>query len=195
MQNKSKLIKKYLDLVFISKNGIVIDCKSEKILKICNRGYFTIDKKKYNLPKIMMLLFRNEAIKNGRIVFLNNDINDYSIDNIKYKSNVKKEIKPDRKLIIKLIRYYYPEPNIININDVYKFRMQMELIAKIRNEFTDNIDLIKNDVITKYLTAPYPSIYLISKMTGLSVSDTRNYVYNFINNMIQNCIVENKISP
>lgn len=173
--------------ISISKNGHVINTKTQKPLKVSKRGYFMINQKPINLPKLMLNTFRNIPIKPGRIVFLDGDKKNYFIENIEYVTKIGK-IKPPTETELKtVLSFYFKLDQNFKIRDYIQFRMYLSMILEQRGFFTENKKLPNIHIFKDYISVNMPNFINLSKRNNISVLDAKRTVYFFLNKLIEDC--------
>ncbi len=68
--------------ISVTKAGTVRNNKTGKLLTVGERGYFILNQKPHNLPKLQLQTFQKIPIKSGRINFIDGDKNNYHFENI-----------------------------------------------------------------------------------------------------------------
>lgn len=173
--------------ISLSKNGDVKNTKTNKILKVSKRGYFIYPDQPVNLPKLMLSVFKGIKIRTGQILFLDGNTQNYSLDNLEYKTKLQRIQRPCENDIKEIIKYYYGKDEIINIKDVYKYRIQLKIILVKRNFFYRNKEVFNIQVFEDYFSIFMPGFLQLSKRNNITVNDAERTIYFFLNKLIDDC--------
>lgn len=174
--------------IVISKTGSVKNSKSNQILKVSKRGYFSYYEKPVNLAKLMIQTFKGIKIRTGQICFNDGNHENFNIENIDYKTKLQKVTKPSESAIISIIKYYFGRNEEINFKDVFKYRMQLKVILDQRNFFYTHKKTLNINVFKDYFSMYNPGLMDLSKRNNITVNDAKRTVYFFLNKLIKDCI-------
>lgn len=171
----------------VSRLGSVKNMNTNRILKVCQRGYFIHSGKAINLSKLMLKTFKGINIKSGKIYFIDGDRQNFSIDNLEYKTKLEKNSPPEETAIISIIKFYFGRNEKVNIRDVFNYRMQLKTILDQRNFFSENKKVFNINVFRDYFSIDTPSYKNLSKRNSITINDARRTVYFFLGKLIEDC--------
>ncbi|MFS4470050.1 hypothetical protein [Chryseobacterium sp. T20] len=173
--------------ISISRSGSVKNTVTDKVLKVTKRGYFIHYGKTVNLPKLMLETFRGFNIKTGQLYFIDGNRQNFNIDNLEYKTKLGKIQPPEEPKIISIIKFYFGKSEMINVKDVFKYRMQLKIILEQRNFFDKNKNILNINVFRDYFSIDTPGYKNLSKRNSITINDARRTVYFFLGKLIEDC--------
>ena len=186
MKQKQVFYQTALKEISITNGGTVRNNKTGKFLKISERGYFILNNKPQNLPKLMLQTFKKIALKNGRIRFKDNDKRNFDVENIEYVTKLAIIPAPDEKDLESIIYTYFKDDDF-KMGDWLQFRIYINMIMKNRGFFEENKNENNIDVFSDYFSVSFPSYISLAKRNKISIKDAKTTVYFFLNRLVSNC--------
>lgn len=183
MKQKQIFYQTQLKEISVTKNGIIRNNRTGKILKVSSRGYFTHNQKPYNLAKTILQTFKKIPVKNGRIKFLDYNERNFSPENIEYVSKLEKISQPKESDLKTLIDFYIKDKTF-NINDHIQYRIYLKMILVKRRFIEENKMLFNIDVFAHYFNVSFPNFVQLAKENEISVLDAKRTIYFFLNKLI-----------
>ncbi|TDX84054.1 hypothetical protein [Epilithonimonas xixisoli] len=173
--------------IHIDTLGTVTNIRTNKILKVGKRGYFTYKDKPINLPKLMLETFNKNPVRNGHIIFKDGNKKNYNISNLEYQTKLSVVEPPTDTDILNVINYYCRHDKLNNLRDVFRYRMNLLAVLSVRNFFleykgTQNLDIFKD-----YATAFAPGFLTLSKKHKITLLESKRTIYFFLNKLISDC--------
>ena len=167
-------------------SGKVLNDKTGKELKITEKGRFIWKGKSHNLAKYLLLTFKGIEVRNGRIVHLDGNKANFTINNIRYASLQKKSLKPSENDLKNLLKIYFVLPVEFSLKDVFSFRLALSIIAE-SQLFSQKYKTMENiEIFREYIQyTECPSIRAISQKHGITIRDGQNIINYFLMKLIE----------
>ncbi|PQA92750.1 hypothetical protein SAMN05421796_11066 [Chryseobacterium piscicola] len=173
--------------IAVSNTGSVKNLKTNQILKISKRGYFTYNSKPISIVKLMLETFKDIKIRTGQIKFIDGNDQNFFVENIEYKTKLQKISRPSETAILEIIKYYFGSNAKINIKDVFNYRMQLKTVLDLRDFFKTHKSSLFIEIFEDYFSFHLPSFSNLAKRNNVTVNDARRTVYFFLNKLIEDC--------
>jgi len=183
-----KLIENY-NYLYINVNGKVYSTKTRKYIQPTARNYIKAGQKYINVPKVVLMAFKNEPIRNGKILYIDGNTANLSHVNIKYSRLFTNEQtkKVNNTDLMTSIRCYFEVEQKFKIRDNFKTRLFLKSILEKRAFFLRHKKIQGIEVYLTYLGKhlfEQKSIAYTAKEHSLPVRDCLVIVNSFTNILI-----------
>lgn len=172
--------------LYITNDGKVYNVSTKKSLSIV-KGLIIVNKKTYNLSKLILETFCKIPMRSGQTYFKNGNEMDFYFENLAYKSTIK-QMSPNEADLIKCIRLYFEiDRNTHKRSLLIKYYISE--IIKARNFLYKDKDF---DLFLEY----YQCEYLILSNNQKAVFDKFNYsvingknaINKYLNLLVDDCL-------
>lgn len=143
-----------LPSIYINAQGKVFNLKKGRFMKPSRQIYIKPETKLLNVAKLVLQMFDNQQYKSGYIKFIDGDKSNLSLENLKYLSLFPPNHEPEplnTANVLNAIRCYFKIEERFNINDSFRFKYYMRLIADSRGFFSCKRDTEHIEVFKGYL--------------------------------------------
>lgn len=135
----------------------------------------------------MLETFKKIPIRNGRIVFIDGNKQNYFIDNLEYQTQLANVEQPKADDILNVINFYFGFDPLKNLNNVFKYRTYLSTVLTMRN-FFEKYQKEKNLALFKEYTDVFaPDYYNLSKTHNVTVLESKRTINFFLNKLIEDC--------
>lgn len=158
-------------------------------------GKLIFEGKAYNLAKLILETFCKIPVRNGQIVFLDNDKTNFSFQNLEYSTTGTHHEPPTNADLIKCIRFYFQvDKKFTTSNILYKFYLYE--IAKHRGFIylhTESDFSLFLDWLNPTISIESQSKGALSKKHGFRFSNGVNAINKYLDLLVKKCLQDNEI--
>lgn len=171
--------------LFLTNNGIAYNNTTGNEIKPRSTGKIVINCKEYNLLKIILETFGKTPLRNGKILFLNGNNQDFYYKNLAYAVGTHYKA-PTETNIINCIRLYFAVEENFNRNNVF-YKSHLEYIATKRG-FIHSHSLKDFDLFLDWIKPLSQSKPAISKKHGYTVINGTNAINKYLVLLVNECL-------
>ena len=188
-----KKVKPYPNL-FINEYGKVYNINTRKELKAGRKNTVLVKGcKRISIPKLVLLVFRNEPIKEKtHIRYLDGNRDNLSLSNVKYNRTHENKLKSEvnAENLRTVIRCYFEVPEHYNVKYHILTRMYLTEIMRKRYFYEENYKRSGFDIFKSYMKGCTNNVRTVSKEHYTSISDVQIVVNEFTNLLINDILAD-----
>jgi len=179
-----------LQNLFINDCGCVFNLKTGKTLKPTKRNYIITAGKTYNVEKLLLLTFKNEPIRSGKIKYTDGNKLNLNASNLEYVTKYPHRNNINPEALKTAIRCYFEVEKKFNQKDYLQTRLYLKLIIKKRNFYFEYSHRNNIDIFKSYMSELTNSRAKVAKEYGISVRDCDHVINDFINLLINDILTD-----
>ncbi len=175
--------------IFINRKGEIYDPNKCNWIKPDERNYLRLQGKNINVPKLILMIFGNQPVRPGKIIYSDGNTKNLNNENLKYcrlfENTQKNEI--DKTELLTAIRCYFEVYPNFAVNDWIKTGFYIFSIAEKRNFIKRNIEKPNIEIFKTYLRNKKLNQFSINetaKQYNLNIRDCSYIVNGFLNDLI-----------
>jgi hypothetical protein len=172
--------------LFINHAGNIYDREAGKYLTRTKNNYIRTGSGYLSVPKLILLAFKGENYRAGRITHIDGNRANLEPDNIKYASlfNTGHTVEVNQDDLMTAIRCYFEVGKSYLVKDAFKTRFFIQLIIEKRGFFSEISGLEFQEIYKSYFTGTQNTISKTAQKHGITVRDCSILVNSFTNLLI-----------
>ncbi|MFV8335199.1 hypothetical protein ACNQF7_03820 [Flavobacterium sp. RSP29] len=171
--------------LFLTNNGKAYNYTTGNDIKPRTTGKVIINGKEHNLLKLILETFGKIPIRNGKVLFLNGNDQDFYYKNLAYAVGTHYKA-PTETNLINCIRLYFAVEENFNRNNVF-YKSHLEYIATKRG-FIHLHSLKEFDLFLEWIKPLSQSKPEISKKHGYTVINGTNAINKYLVLLVNECL-------
>jgi len=170
--------------LYINDFGKVFSIEKNDFIKLNAKNLIFVENRYINVPKMILKVFKEETLKNGHIVYKDENKVNLNVENLGYKRFYKDSeiVRVDSSKLVESIRCYFEVEKRFNPKDTIKTKLYLMSIANERGFFEVNKDKDRIEVFKCYLSGK--NIKECSEKYRIEYRDC-----NFIQNLYKELLV------